>query len=769
MATSESALPEPTVRLVKVRAMVVDSDEAQTRELLKSPGTPSVHLDSLSFPLAGRYSLGTRIGQGGMGDVFQARDLVLNRDVAVKLFREGCETQFRSEAQITARLQHPNIPPVHDLGTTPDGRPFLAMKLVAGQTLLTGLRNRPADRSDMPELIAAFGRVCQAVGFAHSLGIIHRDLKPANVMLGAFGEVQVMDWGLARDERATDAKSLPGSHSSALETRVGQAMGTPGYMAPEQARGESAGPPSDVFALGAMLLQILTGSLPFGSKDAAELVRRAAVGDLDEAFQILGQCPAPRELVALCSWCLTADWNNRPSHAGIVAEAVAKFQAQAEAELAAAPERRRRQAWQRALRIVAMLVFALVAVVSLREARRRADDTFAHERNTQAIDSLLGDAEEALRADDLDRASTALEAASQRTADGVDAARIDRLSRRFRDRNLLGELHAIDDLLLAWADSQAVGRPGQAHLAEALREFGLVPGVTPTAEAVRLLKDSAVADRLLLALDLWNLGQRPLGLLAILTAADPDTYRNSVRSAIANSDPAGIRHLAYRTDAEQQPARFAAVLGSLTNVPVERRREILRSAWSREPTSLPVLVSLGSSTPTSAERGNAERLRWLQAAVAAHPHYPVPWTKLGLALQSAGDLAGAIDCHRQAINVSSRYPWAHINLGVAIQAQGDLAKAAEAYREAIRLQPDNPQAHINLGQVLLLQGDKPAATDEYRQATRVAPTSSIAHYGLGVALQHQNDYAGARASYKEALRLDPKSRDAREALDNLHP
>ena len=112
--------------------------------------------------------------------------------------RVGTARRFVDEARITGQLQHPGIPPVHDLGTLPDGRPFLAMKLIKGRTLDALLRDRPDPAADRGRFVAAFEQVCQAVGYAHAHRVIHRDLKPANVMVGAFGEVQVMDWGLAK-------------------------------------------------------------------------------------------------------------------------------------------------------------------------------------------------------------------------------------------------------------------------------------------------------------------------------------------------------------------------------------------------------------------------------------------------------------------------------------------------------------------------------------------------------------------------------------------
>ena len=204
-----------------------------------------------------RYALGEEIGQGGMGVVYRAADAAFGREVAVKVLHErfapdsAAARRFADEARITGQLQHPAIPPVHDLGTLPDGRPFLAMKLIRGRSLDRLLAERPDLGHDRGRFVAAFEQVCQAVACAHAHGVIHRDIKPANVMLGTHGEVQVMDWGLAKvlpqggahagqgdpepTTGATQIQSLRDSDGSL--TQAGSVLGTPAYMPPEQALG----------------------------------------------------------------------------------------------------------------------------------------------------------------------------------------------------------------------------------------------------------------------------------------------------------------------------------------------------------------------------------------------------------------------------------------------------------------------------------------------------------------------------------------------------
>ena len=205
-------------------------------------------------PDTARYGIGALIGEGGMGRVYAAYDRELEREVALKVLRPdapngGERERIRREARILASLEHPGIVPVHDVGVLSDGRLFYVMKHVRGERFDEFAR---AQRS-RSELLRAFVQVCDAVAFAHAAGVIHRDLKPQNVMLGAFGEVLVLDWGVARAQRASS--EVPGT------ALVVTAAGTPGYMAPEQMDGV-ADERVDIHGLGGILFFVLTRRHP---------------------------------------------------------------------------------------------------------------------------------------------------------------------------------------------------------------------------------------------------------------------------------------------------------------------------------------------------------------------------------------------------------------------------------------------------------------------------------------------------------------------------
>jgi serine/threonine-protein kinase len=243
--------PDPTFTRTPAPAEA-DSNRSSAGPVTAPAATP---------PLTDRFELLDEIARGGMGAVYRATERVLGREVAVKVLREqhppgsAADRRFRDEARIAGQLQHPGIPPVHHLGALPDGRPFLAMKLIKGRTLDDRLKDRPDPSADRGLFLAVLEQVCHAVAYAHAHRVIHLDLKPANVMVGSFGEVQVMDWGVAKvlasggdlprrpgdDPDATvgtEIRSFRDSDGS--ETQAGSMLGTPAYMPPEQAGGRSA-------------------------------------------------------------------------------------------------------------------------------------------------------------------------------------------------------------------------------------------------------------------------------------------------------------------------------------------------------------------------------------------------------------------------------------------------------------------------------------------------------------------------------------------------
>ena len=335
--------PAPSVidRIGKVtgsrpKVSLRDAEEEGQTPMLKPLG-PQVARD------AGKYVVQGELGRGGVGAVHKGHDQDLGRDVAMKFLHDRYKDEpailhrFVEEAQIGGQLQHPGIVPVYDLGMV-DGRPFFAMKLVKGQTLAKKLAERESPSAGRRTFLAIFEDVCQTLAYAHARGVVHRDLKPANIMIGSFGEVQVVDWGMGKvlqqggvaDEKLAAERQ---SQLSVIETVrsdghgtqsvMGSVMGTPAYMPPEQARGdvEHMDERSDVFALGAILCEILTGQPPYvGESD--ELIAMAAMARLDNAYARLEACGAEPEMVELATRCLMPAPAARPKSAEVVAKVV---------------------------------------------------------------------------------------------------------------------------------------------------------------------------------------------------------------------------------------------------------------------------------------------------------------------------------------------------------------------------------------------------------------------------------------------------------------
>ena len=224
-----------------------------------------------------KYRLLEELGHGGMGTVYLAEDAVLGRRVALKVIataaaRPGAAERMWNEARVLASLEHPGIVPVHDAGALPDGRIFYAMKRVDGKRL-----DELAPGMPLSERLRAFQRICEAVAFAHARGLVHRDLKPENVMVGPFGEVLVMDWGVAKALEGPAVIPAPDGVARPLPaaTDAGAVVGTLAYMAPEQAAGaaDRVGKPADVYALGAILYFLLSGRAPFDGPAAERRAR----------------------------------------------------------------------------------------------------------------------------------------------------------------------------------------------------------------------------------------------------------------------------------------------------------------------------------------------------------------------------------------------------------------------------------------------------------------------------------------------------------------
>jgi WD40 repeat protein len=281
------------------------------------------------------YGIGKEIARGGMGRILAARDRRLHRDVVIKVTRDdgAWDPRFEREALITARLQHPSIVRVYEAGLLGDARAFYTMERVRGGSLeavitaTTTVRERIAL---LPHAIA----VADAIAYAHSEGVVHRDLKPSNVLVGPFGETVVIDWGLAKDLRASDGsrgdestrpRRAPSYASSGDLTMDGSVLGTPAYMAPEQARGEPAGPLCDVYALGALLYAMFSATAPYRARTGSEVLELVVAGQLVPIRERVPELPP--ELASIVERAMAHDPRERLQRASDLADELRRYAA----------------------------------------------------------------------------------------------------------------------------------------------------------------------------------------------------------------------------------------------------------------------------------------------------------------------------------------------------------------------------------------------------------------------------------------------------------
>ncbi len=765
--------------------------------------------NDLTPPDAG-YEIGAEIARGGMGTIHRGRDRALDREVAIKILQDrypsGSLTarRFVDEARITGQLQHPGIPPIHHVGTLPDGRPFLAMKLVKGRTLDEILKER-----DGTNRLAVFEAVCQAVGYAHAHRVIHRDLKPANVMVGAFGEVQVMDWGLAKvldrpdsrmiadDPNATTAMGTAirrSSDSTDDVTQDGDVLGTPAYMPPEQAIGaiDDVDARSDVFGLGAILCAILTGQPPFVGGDAKSTRQMAAKGKLDDAFARLDRSGADPEWIALAKRCLSSEKAERPADANVVAAEAARLRADAEERAKRAElerertrvqeeESRKRRRVQAALAgAVALLLFAggafawwLDHQAEQRKAealRRELEDQQRKTANAAAAAALLERGEGALRRDDLETAALAIDQAKRLAVEGGADEHELRLGRLGADVRFLRELQAIDEY--RWTPDRVTGlMPARELVVQrflgALASAELQPSADRAAAIAARLADSPLRERVVDIYDriLWV--ERKPEVATVLAKADPDPFRDRFRAAIVADDPKAIAEMVVRPEFLEQPAGFVGIATWASPVPEAIRRDVVNRVVLRWPNNPSVLVNAGYMFPTNRRTGADERLRWFQAALAAHPNNTYPLNGIGLALHHRGDFDDAILYFREAIRHGPRNAYSWNNLGISQRESGRTDDARASFEEAIRCDPKYAQPHRNLGTIELGRKNFLAARRHFEESLRVNPALATAHVDLGSLDREEGNLDRARARYREALKHEPDFAFAHIGLGTL--
>jgi serine/threonine-protein kinase len=786
-----------------------------------------LHAPSTTLPThAGRCALLGEIAHGGMGAILKGHDPELGSDLAVKVLLDRYQDQpdlmrrFLLEAQVSGQMQHPGIVPVYDVGMLLDRRPYFTMKLIHGRTLAAMLGERPEPTQDLPRFLKIFEQVCQTLAYAHARGVIHRDLKPANVMVGAFGEVQVMDWGLAKVlGMANGEPANPGDAGDEQETRAGSVVGTPAYMPPEQARGDTAllDERCDVFGLGAILCHILTGQPPYVGPTRKAILQQAEQAMLNNALGRLDACGADGELIRLAKSCLAITVDDRPCDAGAVSRQVTTYLGGVQERLRAAELQRaaaqakadeakaKAVAERRARRLTVVLATAGLVLVILgiggwawlqhkRQARATETARLVNEKIVEATERR-GQARAA--ATDLALWESAVAAGEQAEAlltageasaelqqqvrdlraglnDEAEAARL-AAAERVADRRMLERLEESRLRVPEIYSGSREAVESEKAIREAFRDYGIDVEVLATTEAAAMIRRRAIRAELNAALDEWTVNSRfnrpedPVAwrrLFAVAQAADADPWRDRFRRALVQGNRQALERLAAEAADHAVPAR------TLTHLAIVLHRAgavspaiaVLRQAERQHPDDLMINFKLGFFFQSMEPPQWGEALRYFTVARALRPNNAIMHVNLAVALWHHGAKDAALAAIHEALRLRPNLASAHFNLGAMRSQSGQPDKAIAAYEEAIRHEPNYAAAHYNLGRILEDRGNLGNAIAAYRKAITIQPDLVWAHAALGDARRKQKRFPEAIVSYRGAVRLDPQNADYRSRL-----
>jgi serine/threonine-protein kinase len=762
----------------------------QPRVLLRdtTEEAPMVRPAGADEESAGRYRVIGEIARGGVGVILKGHDGDLGRDVAMKVLRSdhagnpAVVQRFVEEAQIAGQLQHPGILPVYELGMRDAHCPFFTMKLVKGQTLSTLLHNRSGASEDRLRFVRIFEDVCQAMAYAHARGVIHRDLKPSNVMVGAFGEVQVVDWGLAKVLTAggigDDRRAASADHSVVRTARdtgdgsqslAGSIMGTPAYMPPEQARGDidRISERTDVFSLGAMMCEIMTGKPPYvGTQE--EVLQQAAGGATASICETLTHCGADAELIELTQRCLAAAPEARPRDAAAVAREITDYLAHLEerarvSEIAAAEARTRAVEERRARRLtLALAITVLVTLCSSAaawvfiDAAQQDRQAAANANVDQAVDRVnvhLGEVQSAAPgvSAPLERLEDAAEQLRQALSAGEPPGHVrlkhaedvlERVETVAGQRRLVDE---IEEAVIAgathydgdsWLDMEA-------RLRKAFQDYGINLGTMSNAEIAEIVRASDFAAELTDGLELWiathgdliGMGQQRLSVeqmkarMEVLFLADTNPFRSRVRELLWDRD-----FTSYAFDPE-----VVTGLMALVDTPEFEHASPRTISWIAMGCALD---SSGQPNTTVYERG-----------VVLHPDdFMMNWD-FAFTLRYLGRHQEAIRYHHRCVSLRPDVAGAWRGLGGSHRQLKEHAAARTAFERAIELQPGHAPSYVDLGTVMEELDDHTAAIAHYNHALKLNPDLAIGHARLGRVLQEQGECDRATASLKEAVAL----------------
>ncbi len=684
----------------------------------------------------GQYVRVSKLGAGGMGEVWKAWDVELARWVALKLLKHDDPAEaarFEREAQTAARLGHPNIAAIYAFGDL-NGRPYIAMQYIPGRTLSDYPRQR---RRDLAALVRDAAR---AVEYAHSQGVIHRDLKPQNLMTGPetpgrIPQLFVMDFGLAR----------PMSRDSSLSV-AGSVLGTPSYMPPEQARGDSVavGAASDVYALGATLYDVLAGRPPFQANDVVAVLRKV-IDEEPVPLRRLAPDVDP-DLETIVMKCLEKDPGRRYATAAELADELDRH-LQGEPIRAHPPSigYRLRKYAERRKALVAMAVAGLLAVGAtlgilvprwrFERVQREKEAVAAREREVALKDlgSLWNRVVLARqRIYQPFRAAREIREEIDRAVEAVDAfvARHPRRPEgyyvRARGQLYRGRTAAAEADLLRALELEPAFAPGWTLLGKVRLERYFQVYYTGPARSVQ--------------------GRAKLAEPVLREAG-----RALERAAASGSERASIETwgLPRTSEDDANEAVTRALKTAYLDQAPEQAREALAAAFERAPSEeLGFWLALLSPAP--------EKMAWVEKTIALAPHYAPPYLPRAMHRRSQGDLAGAIaDCGK-AIEIDPENAEAYNNRGRRRMEKGELDASLADFTRAVEIEPGFAHAWTSRAVARRRAGDLTGAIADFARAVQVEPLHDMGYYGLGFCHAEKGDLDASLRSFAKALELDPE-------------
>ncbi len=803
-------LPEPSQEAI---GSLHTNPRRSSLKLRSSDGQTESSLDVASSELpvnrsVGRYRLEGEISRGGMGVVLKGQDIQLGRELAIKALltkhqdAKSIVQRFYDEAQIGGQLQHPGIVPVYELGRLADGRPFFSMPLVDGQSLSAALRSRQDHQEDRARWLGVFKQICQTIAYAHQRGVIHRDLKPANVMLGSFGEVQVMDWGLAKvldarvghELRSSEAVQSPKSPtvSDDFHTAQGSVMGTVAYMAPEQAQGETdqLDERVDVFGLGAILCEILTGNPPYVGESGTELLQAARLGQLEPCYARLAQCECDPALIEMARDCLKYDREERLRDASMVTQRISDYlesvdsrlrqaEVQSAAESARATEAIKtadaeRKRYRAIFQLAASVVFSLAVAgasmlwFSRREQRRREVnsnyvltilDNVANLRAAaelaaphEVIDNWKLTLTEARKASEFCATAELLPGTNDRAVMIYDE--VAALSRRATDdaRKAAIQSHFVselDDIHMRRSESS----DGYASFdfaatdsryAEAFAAAGY-DLLTPTVQvAAAQVRTSPIRNRLLIALDLWAQVtpahfDRRARLIEIANLADEDVWRSTLREAIQSGDLISLLSIYSDPQSVQQSSEVLATFGTALrdHGGLNESIDLLRHAQLQDPGDFWLNIELSRSLSAAGEVEPA--IGFARAAIAIKPNSAGALWDLAMLLKQRGSIDESLQVLEVMMEIVPDDFYVRMESARMLIDLGRFEDSMAQSREAIRINTTNHGGHDALAAAFHRQGQFDRAISSYREAIRVEPTATASYVALATVLRDNHD------------------------------